>query len=114
VLGFSGFIGIGAMYFLIPRLTGRPLYSTKLADIQYWLVLIGLGGFWLSLTAVGLIQGNGWLNGETVYRMLPELHPYFIFRLMFAMLILIGAFIGLYNIWMCLRGGRSAGGEEEL
>ncbi len=46
VLGFSGFIGIGAIYFLIPRMTGRPLYSTKLADIQYWLLLIGLGGFW--------------------------------------------------------------------
>ena len=39
--------------------------------------------------------------------MLPELHPYFIFRLMFAMLILVGAFIGLYNIWMSLYGRRT-------
>ena len=114
VLGFSGFIGIGAMYFLIPRVTGRPLYSTKLADIQYWLILIGLGGFWFSLTAAGLIQGNSWLNGETVYRTLPELHPYFIFRLIFAMLILIGSFIGLYNIWMSLFSQRSRIREEEL
>jgi len=113
VLGFSGFIGIGAIYFLIPRVTGKPLYSTKLADIQYWLVLIGLGGFWLSLTAAGLIQGNGWLNGETVYRMLPELHPYFIFRLMFAMLILTGAFVGLYNIWMSLYSKRTWIREDE-
>lgn len=112
VLGFSGFIAIGAAYFIIPRITGRPLYSAKLADIQYWLVLIGLGGFWFVLTAAGLIQGNGWLNGETVYRMLPELHPYFIFRLLFAMLILVGACIGLFNIWMSLRGARPGAGEE--
>ena len=98
VLGFSGFIGIGGIYFLLPRVTGRPLYSVKLADIQYWLVLIGLSGFFFVLTMAGLIQGNGWLNGETVYRMLPELHPYFIFRLLFAMLILTGSFVGLYNI----------------
>ena len=98
VLGFSGFIGIGGIYFLLPRVTGRPLHSVKLADVQYWLVLIGLSGFFFVLTMAGLIQGNGWLNGETVYRMLPELHPYFIFRLLFAMLILTGSFVGLYNI----------------
>ena len=31
VLGFSGFIGLGAIYFFLPRITGRPLYSEKLA-----------------------------------------------------------------------------------
>jgi len=102
VLGFAGFIGVGGIYFLIPRVTGRPLYSRKLADIQYWFLLVGLAGFFFVLTMAGLIQGNAWLNGETVYRVLPELHPYFIFRLLFAMLILIGAFVGLYNIWMSL------------
>jgi len=112
VLGFSGFIGIGGIYFILPRVTGRPLYSTKLADIQYWLILIGLSGFFFVLTMAGLIQGNGWLNGETVYRILPELHPYFIFRLLFAMLILTGAFVGLYNIWRSIYGERSIGEEN--
>jgi cbb3-type cytochrome c oxidase subunit I len=112
VLGFSGFIGIGGIYFILPRVTGRPLYSTKLADIQYWLTLIGLSGFFFVLTMAGLIQGNGWLNGETVYRILPELHPYFIFRLLFAMLILTGAFVGLYNIWRSIYGERSIGEDN--
>jgi cbb3-type cytochrome c oxidase subunit I len=114
VLGFSGFIGLGAIYFITPRLTGRPLYSTKLADIQYWFLMIGLSGFWFVLTAAGLIQGNNWLNGETVYRTLPDLHPYFVFRLLFAMLILSGAFVGLYNIWMSLYRGKARDGEERL
>jgi cytochrome c oxidase cbb3-type subunit I len=112
VLGFSGFIGIGGIYFLLPRVTGRPLYSCKLADIQYWLVLIGLSGFFFVLTMAGLIQGNGWLNGETVYRILPELHPYFIFRLLFAMLILAGTFVGLFNIWKSIYSGTRE--EEEI
>lgn len=104
VLGFSGFIAIGGMYFLIPRITGRPLYSTRLADIQYWMLLIGLSGFFFVLTMAGLIQGNGWLNGETVYRILPELHPYFVLRLLFGMLIVIAAFMGLYIVWRSLFG----------
>jgi cytochrome c oxidase cbb3-type subunit I len=114
VFGFSGFIGIGAIYFIIPRITGRPLHSKKLADIQYWFALIGLSGFFFVLTMAGLIQGNSWLNGETVYRTLPELHPYFIFRLIFAMSIIVGAFIGLYNIWMSLRGAGPRPEEEDV
>lgn len=112
VLGFSGFIGLGGIYFIIPRITNRPLYSTKLADIQYWLVLLGLGGFFVVLTMAGLIQGSGWLNGEVVYKILPELHVYFVFRLGFGILILSGALIGLYNIMRSLFGSRSV--EEQL
>ncbi len=111
VFGFSGFIGLGGMYFIIPRITNRPLYSTKLADIQYWLLLLGLGGFFVVLTMAGLIQGSGWLNGEVVYKILPQLHVYFVFRLGFGILILSGALIGLYNILRSLFGSRTV--EEE-
>ena len=71
VLGFSGFIAVGGIYFLTPRVTGRPLYSRKLVDIQYWLILIGLAGFFFVLTFAGLIPGNAWLK-RTVYRVLPN------------------------------------------
>jgi len=104
VFGFSGFIGIGAIYFLLPRITGRPLYSRKLADIQYWLVLTGLTGFFAVLTMAGLIQGSGWLSGSVVYKVLPELHVYWIWRLGFGTLISAGAALGLYNVAKSLRG----------
>ena len=106
VLGFSGFIGLGGIYFILPRITGRPLYSNKLADIQYWLVLIGLTGFFLVLTIAGLIQGNGWLNGEVVYRILPQIYVYFVLRAALGVLIIGGAVIGLYNILRSLYGSR--------
>ena len=111
VFGFSGFIGLGGIYFIIPRITGRPLYSRKLADIQYWLVLIGLSGFFLALTMAGLIQGTGWLYGKTVYVVLPELHIYWVWRLGFGVLIMSGAVVGLYNIARSLYGSNAT--EEE-
>ena len=62
------------------KITDKPLYSRFLADLQYWLVLIGVTGFAIVLTIVGLIQGNAWLNGETIYRVLPEIHLYYMMR----------------------------------
>ena len=109
VFGFAGMTALGGMYFILPRITGKPLYSTKLADLQYWLVLIGITGFFAILTIAGLIQGNGWLNGETVYRILPQIYLYMVVRASLGILVIGGAVIGFYNIFMTLR--RPKGGK---
>jgi cbb3-type cytochrome c oxidase subunit I len=106
VLGFSGTIALGGLYFILPRVTNRPLYSSRLADIQYWLVLFGMAGFFAVLTAAGLIQGNSWLNGETVYRVLPAIHSYMVWRLGIGVLLFGGALIGLYNVFRSIYGSR--------
>jgi len=98
VLGFAGMTALGGLYFIIPRITDQPLFSRFLADFQYWMVLIGVVGFTIILTISGLIQGNGWLNGETVYRILPEIHIYNIIRASFGVLIFLSSIAGFYNI----------------
>jgi cytochrome c oxidase cbb3-type subunit 1/cytochrome c oxidase cbb3-type subunit I/II len=108
VLGFAGVTALGGLYFIMPRITGRPLYSRLLADVQYWLVLIGMTGFAVVLTTVGLIQGNAWYNGETLYRTLPEIQPYYIMRASLGLMIVIGAYIGLYNVVRSLYFNRGA------
>ncbi len=98
VLGFAGMIALGGIYYVLPRMTGRPLYSRFLADLQYWLILIGVVGFTVVLTIAGLIQGNAWLNGETIYRILPEIHIYYVVRASLGLMVFSSAIIGLYNI----------------
>lgn len=98
VLGFAGMIALGGMYYILPRIAGRPLYSRFLADLQYWLVLIGVVGFAIVLTIAGLIQGNAWLNGEGIYRVLPEIHIYYVLRVAVGIFIVSGACIGFYNM----------------
>jgi cytochrome c oxidase cbb3-type subunit I len=102
ILGFTGMVTIGGIYFIIPRITGRPLYSRRLADLQYWLVLIGMVTMFVVLTIAGLIQGSGWLNGEDVYRILPQIHLYMVLRAATALPLLIAAVIGVFNIFMSL------------
>jgi cytochrome c oxidase cbb3-type subunit 1/cytochrome c oxidase cbb3-type subunit I/II len=98
ILGFSGMIALGGMYYVLPKIVGKPIYSRLLADFQYWLVLLGLSGFMISLTIAGLIQGNGWLNGETIYSLLPQIHIYNVVRASMGLMIVTGALMGLYNM----------------
>ena len=53
LLGFVAMIISGVAYHVIPRFTGHPLHSPRLAGAHWWLANIGLvvltGGFLLSL-----------------------------------------------------------------
>ena len=102
VLGFAGMIALGGIYYILPKITGKPLFSRFLADFQYWLILIGVVGFTVVLTIAGLIQGNAWLNGEVVYRILPEIHMYYVIRASLGLMIFTAAVLGLYNIFRTL------------
>ncbi|MBM3473778.1 MAG: cytochrome-c oxidase [Armatimonadetes bacterium] len=105
VLGFAGMTALGGLWYVLPLVARRKVYSQPLIGLQYWLVLIGVAGFFVVLTAAGLIQGEVWNNGGTVYRTLPMIAPYLMARAMFGMLIIGGAFIGLYNVVMTLVRG---------
>jgi cytochrome c oxidase cbb3-type subunit 1 len=98
VFAFAGITALGGLYFILPKITNKPLYSRFLADLQYWLILIGVSAMIIDLTIVGLIQGNAWLNGETIYRVLPQIHLYYVIRASAGLFILCGAYVGLYNI----------------
>ena len=51
-------------WYILPRVTGRPLYSRTLAGASFWMTLIGLLGFYLAWLVLGLVEGqmvaNGW------------------------------------------------------
>jgi cytochrome c oxidase cbb3-type subunit I len=98
VFGFAGITALGGLWYILPKITNKPLYSRFLADFQYWLVLMGISVMAIDLTIVGLLQGNAWLNGEAVYRVLPEIHLYYVIRAASGLLIASGAYVGLYNV----------------
>lgn len=107
VLGFAGMIALGGIYYVLPKMTGRPLYSRLIADFQYWMILLGTIGFIVVLTIAGLIQGNAWFNGETVYRVLPEIHMYYVARAAIGLIVFSSAVMGFYNIFRSLFPKRS-------
>jgi len=113
LLGFAGFIAMGTVYFLLPLVLGRPLYSKRLADTQYWLMVLGALGIFVSLTFAGLIQGEGWLKGEVVYRLLPQFSTYLLVRGISGVLFLVGALIFAFNVAMTILRPVTAPAPEE-
>jgi len=45
-----------------------------------------------------ILKKTIWLNGETVYRVLPEIHVYYVVRAGLGLLIFGSAVLGFYNI----------------
>ncbi|MBS3806456.1 MAG: cbb3-type cytochrome c oxidase subunit I [Bacteroidales bacterium] len=113
ILGFSGFIAIGGLWHMLPMITRKKLYSQKLVQIQFGLVMAGLTGFFIVLTIAGLIQGEAWYNGEVIYRVLPQLNAYMVLRAALGLFIITGSLIGLYNVIMTIRKGQPVDSVEQ-
>jgi len=98
LLGFSTFVETGAIYYAIPKLFNKPLYSVTLARWHYWLTAIGFMGFWTGLTAAGLVEAAGRAPATSFDTVLQEAHPYMVAVVFFGWLVVIGQYLWLYNI----------------
>ncbi len=105
ILGFAGYIALGTMWHVLPDILGRRIWSRRMVNLQFGLITFGLVGFFVVLTIAGLIQGQAWDNGETVRRVLHEITPYMVLRLLTGISIICASFIGFYNLIMTMRHG---------
>ncbi len=112
-LGWVGMISIGAMYFLIPRLFGREIYSKRLIETHFWVATIGIVLYISSMWISGIMQGLMWRavnpDGTLTYSFVESvqaMHPYYIIRLLGGVLYLGGMLIMAYNIFRTIAGAR--------
>jgi heme/copper-type cytochrome/quinol oxidase subunit 1 len=56
---------MGLLYFFLPKMIGRPIYSMRLAKLSFWFILIGLFGFYFTAVTLGWIEGEMVLGGMT-------------------------------------------------
>lgn len=99
LLGTFSFWMMGAIYYIIPVTLRRRIYSPGLAEIQFWLVTAGFLLMMLSLQIGGLIQGAMWLNGDSQYKVLPELKPYLVIRAISGAMIVLSGILQAWNIY---------------
>jgi len=105
-LGWVALVTMGAMYYLIPRMYGRELYSLKLVEMHFWSATIGIVLYIASMWVAGIMQGLMWRaineDGTLTYSFVESvqaMHPYYIVRTFGGAFFLFGAVVMAYNLW---------------
>lgn len=113
-MGWISLVLFGAFYYLAPRLYGRELYSVGLANLHFWLVLVGQLIYSVSLWIAGVVQASMWhsLNddGSLTYTFMESvltMYPYWWVRGLGGVIYLLGVGIFVYNIAMTARGAQT-------
>ncbi|MGD8925445.1 MAG: cytochrome-c oxidase, cbb3-type subunit I [Thioalkalispiraceae bacterium] len=120
-LGWVGFITIGAMYFLIPKLFGKEkMYSIKLIDVHLWTATIGIVLYIVSMWIAGVMQGLMWRELEadgtlanSFVQSLEAMKPYYIVRFLGGVLYLAGFLVMVYNVVKTIMGPSAAPVTEQ-
>jgi len=93
-----GITVMGIMFYLIPKITDKPLFSKKLMDITWWVTILGYTIFMMGMMLAGLVANSGWFAHLTVAQVLPFLGPYFDIRAIGGAIVVTSAFLFSINI----------------
>jgi cytochrome c oxidase cbb3-type subunit I/II len=119
-LAWNGFIIAGMLYWLATKLYKTELYSTKLANVHFWIGTLGILFYSLPLYVAGFTQASMWKqfnpDGTLVYgnflETVTQILPMYAMRAFGGSLYLTGFLLLAYNIIKTAKAGSSV--EDEL
>jgi len=114
-LGWVGFISMGSLYYLIPRLVGRAeMHSVKAITLHFWIATIGIVLYISSMWISGVMQGLMWRavsnDGSLTYSFVEAVkatYPFYAIRLTGGVMYLGGMLIMAWNTWKTVAAGRA-------
>jgi cytochrome c oxidase cbb3-type subunit 1 len=112
-LGWVGFITMGSLYYLIPRMSGKDkMWSNKLIETHFWVATIGIVLYIAAMWIAGVMQGLMWRavnpDGTLTYAFVESVkatYPYYVIRFFGGLLYLGGMGIMAFNTYMTMRDG---------
>ena len=112
-LGWVGLVSMGCIYFLIPRLFGRPqMHSIKLITVHFWLATVGIVLYIAAMWIAGVMQGLMWRavgsDGTLTYTFVESVkatYPFYVIRLAGGTLYLAGMLVMAWNVFKTIAAG---------
>ncbi len=112
-LGWVAMVSIGTIYYLLPRLFGKPeMNSVKLITVHFWVATIGVVLYIASMWIAGVMQGLMWRSvnsdGTLAYSFVESVkvsYPFWAIRFLGGLLFLSGMLIMAYNMFKTMAGG---------
>ncbi|ACL64676.1 cytochrome c oxidase subunit I [Anaeromyxobacter dehalogenans 2CP-1] len=114
-MGWVTMIICASIYYVVPRINGTELYSEKLANVHFWLVLVGQLLFSITMWITGIRQGWMWKAtdeaGKLQYTFMDGVignYPYWHTRTLAGIIFAAGMVVFVYNVLMTIRKGKVA------
>ena len=102
---------LAGVVYVWPRVSGRELYSFRMANWGYWLITMGISAMAVILTAQGLQQGFMLIAGAEWLDSLVSMHPFWWFRTFSGISMDVGMSLLLLSL---LWGPKSRAAEPSL
>jgi cytochrome c oxidase cbb3-type subunit 1 len=114
-LGWVGFISMGALYYLIPRLYGQPrMYSLRAIELHFWISTLGIVLYIASMWIAGVMQGLMWrsinADGSLTYTFVESVKssmPFYIIRFVGGLMYLSGMAVMAWNVVRTIAAGKA-------
>jgi len=118
-LGWNGFLTYGVLYWLWPRMYRTTLYSTKLANVHFWIGTLGIIFYAVPLYFAGWTQALMWkeftpegiLAWGNFLDTVKQIIPMYALRAVGGSLFFIGTIIGVYNLYKTAKQGNFMSNE---
>ena len=107
--GFVAMVAWGAIYGLIPRLTGAEPHPVAVGT-HFWLALVGLVIYVLSISVAGVLQGFSWVAGESFIASVVASEPMWLWRTVGGILMVASHALFAWNVWE-MRPRREEAGD---
>jgi cytochrome c oxidase cbb3-type subunit I/II len=120
-LGWNGFLTFGMFYWMLPRIFGAKLYSVRLANVHFWLGVLGILFWAVPMYFAGFTQGlmlkeftaDGVLRYPNFLQTTLQVVPMYVVRALGGALYLGGFVVGAYNLFLTVRSGKLVADEPD-
>ena len=121
-LGWNGFMAAGMFYWLAPRLWRTKLWSTSMANMHFWIGLVGIllyvAAMWVAGITQGLMLSETNPGGATLkyefVETLRAINIHYILRSFGGFFYLVGFLMCALNIFMTARSGKAEDATAEV
>ena len=119
-LGWNGFLTLGILYWLWPRIYRTTLYSTKLANIHFWLGTLGIIFYAVPMYFAGWTQALMWkeftpegtLAWGNFLDTVTQIMPMYTIRAFGGTFFFVGGILAVYNLWKTAQQGSFMANEN--
>jgi cytochrome c oxidase cbb3-type subunit I/II len=119
-LGWNGLLTFGILYWLVPRLYNTKLFSTKLANLHFWIATLGMIFYAIPMYWAGITQGlmwkeftaEGYLQYPLFLETVLQIVPMYIIRAIGGTIFLIGVIFMIFNLVKTANSGSLLAAEK--